>query len=452
MKTGGARARTGRSDSTVRDVESLNVLAAEKGKTKTLGRRVRCSHILIVLFLLVVSLDAYLQFHDTTAGTPEALPLSTPASADGGAGLVGGGDHPVLQETVSAVGQDDHGAAVAERGERRDHKRPRGKRGGERGGRARRRSGDHPRPDGDRPHDAGPSPSNVTAPDPSVDMAEVAKSLLYEFMFMPTFCAFERENISSKIVLTQTSVDSSNKVAYDKGGGQSQGKVNLDADFVRLLAKTNFLKKQGKSVCHETCAIVGNSGTMLRKAQGEEIDAHEAVMRINYPPTRRFEKNVGSKTTYDFSNRENARRMLRTRMRWRTPRTKVIFFEGSSPVNRRSIFGPLLKKHREQEFEFLHPQFVTAAQSLWFRMKRELEVRKGVQYHNKPMSGIYAVLFMLQVCQSVDLYGFEAYTKRTKDSPYHYFDSVRGVTSAHSFDLAIDVYKNIASVLPLDLK
>lgn len=127
MKTGGARARTGRSDSTVRDVESLNVLAAEKGKTKTLGRRVRCSHILIVLFLLVVSLDAYLQFHDTTAGTPEALPLSTPASADGGAGLVGGGDHPVLQETVSAVGQDDHGAAVAERGERRDHKRPRGR-------------------------------------------------------------------------------------------------------------------------------------------------------------------------------------------------------------------------------------------------------------------------------------------------------------------------------------
>ncbi len=44
------------------------------------------------------------------------------------------------------------------------------------------------------------------------------------------------------------------------------------------------------------------------------------------------------------------------------------------------------------------------------------------------------------------------YTKRTKDTPYHYFDAVKGVTSVHSFDLAIDVYKSIGQVLPLSLK
>ena len=91
-------------------------------------------------------------------------------------------------------------------------------------------------------------------------------------------------------------------------------------------------------------------------------------------------------------------------------------------------------------------------QSLWFKMKKEIERSKGVEYNNKPMSGIYGVLFMLQICDEVDMYGLEAYTKRSKDAPYHYFDSVKGVTSVHSFDLAIDVFKALGSVQKLNLK
>jgi hypothetical protein len=56
------------------------------------------------------------------------------------------------------------------------------------------------------------------------------------------------------------------------------------------------------------------------------------------------------------------------------------------------------------------------------------------------------------VCEEVDVYGFEAYTSKRATSPYHYFDGVQGVTTVHSFDMAIDIYKLLGEVYPLNLK
>jgi hypothetical protein len=52
----------------------------------------------------------------------------------------------------------------------------------------------------------------------------------------------------------------------------------------------------------------------------------------------------------------------------------------------------------------------------------------------------------------VDLYGFEAYTKKRANSPYHYFDEVQGVVTVHSFDMAIDIYRLLGEVYPLSIK
>ena len=47
-----------------------------------------------------------------------------------------------------------------------------------------------------------------------------------------------------------------------------------------------------------SCALVGNSRSMLMQERGEEIDEHEVVLRLNQAPTNAFEKWVGSKTTH----------------------------------------------------------------------------------------------------------------------------------------------------------
>lgn len=51
-----------------------------------------------------------------------------------------------------------------------------------------------------------------------------------------------------------------------------------------------------------TCAIVGNSGSLLRQERGHEIDAHEMVYRFNQAPLKGYEKHVGSRCTHESLN------------------------------------------------------------------------------------------------------------------------------------------------------
>ena len=48
----------------------------------------------------------------------------------------------------------------------------------------------------------------------------------------------------------------------------------------------------------QTCALVGNSGHLLKMDYGKQIDANDIVVRINQAPTRGYEKYVGKRTTH----------------------------------------------------------------------------------------------------------------------------------------------------------
>ena len=57
------------------------------------------------------------------------------------------------------------------------------------------------------------------------------------------------------------------------------------------------------------------------------------------------------------------------------------------------------------------------------------------------MSGFYVAMFAMQICQHVNLYGFDAYQGKRRSYRYHYFDNISGFTDVHSFDLAFEVFK-----------
>lgn len=298
-------------------------------------------------------------------------------------------------------------------------------------------------------HHSGPSSSSSSSIAPNA----VERILTKEALLQPSS--------TQPTILAKSDVDAALSATSKFLGMPPQNKetrLAVDADLLRVLPHTDYASDGTEH--HRTCAIVGNSGTLLKSNKGRDIDAHDAVLRMNYAPTKGFEGDVGSKTTYDLSNRENARFLLKGEIGGDSRRgghglrpATLLFFEVASPINRRAIFNPLIKKFPAHRIHFLHPSFVARSQRLWFALKHAVEETKHAKFHDKPMSGLYAVLFALTVCDEVDMYGFEAYTsKKMAAAPYHYFDRVQGVTSVHSFDLAIEIFRALGAVRTIRIK
>ena len=82
--------------------------------------------------------------------------------------------------------------------------------------------------------------------------------------------------------------------------------TQLDADSLRKIKCSNdvlrFLPQETKLPQFGTCAVVSSAPSLLKFSFGEEIDAHDAVFRINLAPTKSYEKHVGSRTTVRVLN------------------------------------------------------------------------------------------------------------------------------------------------------
>lgn len=55
------------------------------------------------------------------------------------------------------------------------------------------------------------------------------------------------------------------------------------------------------------------------------------------------------------------------------------------------------------------------------------------------------------MCEKLDVYGFEGYKNPKVGHPYHYFDKVKAVLKHHSFDFAIEAYKLLSQLHPIEL-
>jgi hypothetical protein len=222
---------------------------------------------------------------------------------------------------------------------------------------------------------------------------------------------------------------------------------------------------------YKTCAVVGNGGSLLTTRHGKDIDAHDAVLRMNNAPVGgRFTDYVGSKTTFNMINFHWAREITQ-----RTPVVEtdafLVMYESVLHTLRNQLYPKLLRMQAQGQLPVVpvltSPDFTVKGYGIWLQLKDVLEQRRAAErrqkneklikegkaveqlkhpgaYKRKPMSGFFAMLFMLNLCDSVDMYGFSNWRPSRSKIPYHYFDKVKGTTAVHSFDLSMEVFMEIA--------
>eukprot|EP00899_Mesostigma_viride_P014898 jgi/Mesvir1/23409/Mv21101-RA.1 len=219
---------------------------------------------------------------------------------------------------------------------------------------------------------------------------------------------------------------------------------------------------------YRTCAIVGNSGALLLKEYGREIDAHDMVYRFNQAPTKGYELHVGARSSHESLNGYWVKQLLDEHrgFRWNSRQrdTAIVLFEMFEPwafvwkskaqlaeKDRwwKSAYVRLRRNHPDRKIISMSPVFVSWAYQLYRDLRRRFQKLKLGRYPGeKPMSGFYAFLFALQICDEIDLYGFQAWRETDSHGPlvvkYHYFDSAMPRPGSHSFDLARYIYQLMA--------
>eukprot|EP00873_Tetraselmis_striata_P014529 jgi/Tetstr1/434793/TSEL_023843.t1 len=229
-----------------------------------------------------------------------------------------------------------------------------------------------------------------------------------------------------------------------------------------------------------TCAIISNSGSLLHSRYGNEIDAHDAVMRINHAPVMGFRRFVGIKTTFDICNRPHAKRLSKLSVLRKGQKSSLVLFEALNWTVYYRLYRQLFKLYPFPGTVVLSPDLLIAAMQLWRRLalnfpkdayscsaiKRAASQgtdNKRCQYmkHDcesqicKPSSGFFALVFAAQMCNQIDMYGFEAYrfnSQMAKATKYHYFDDETGMTNVHSFVLLMKVFKFLSQRYPIRIR
>ncbi|XP_047330807.1 sialyltransferase-like protein 2 [Impatiens glandulifera] len=153
------------------------------------------------------------------------------------------------------------------------------------------------------------------------------------------------------------------------------------------------------------CAVVGNSGDLLKTKFGKEIDGYDAVFRENGAPIENYTEFVGSKSTFRLLNRGSAKALDKVAELYDAGKEVLII--------KTTIHDSMNKMIRE--IPIRNPVYLMLGASFG-------SAAKG--------TGLKALEFALSICDSVDMYGFTV-DPGYKEWTRYFSESRNGHTPLH---------------------
>lgn len=153
------------------------------------------------------------------------------------------------------------------------------------------------------------------------------------------------------------------------------------------------------------CAVIGNSGDLLKTKFGKEIDGYDVVIRENGAPIQNYSDYVGKKSTFRLLNRGSAKALDKV-VELDETRKEVL-------IVKTTIHDIMNKMIREIPIK--NPVYLMLGASFG-------SAAKG--------TGLKALEFALSLCESVDMYGFTV-DPGYKEWTRYFSESRQGHTPLH---------------------
>lgn len=153
------------------------------------------------------------------------------------------------------------------------------------------------------------------------------------------------------------------------------------------------------------CAVIGNSGDLLKTKFGKEIDGYDAVLRENGAPMQNYTDYVGRKSTFRLLNRGSAKALDKV-VELDEKRKEVLIVKTTI----HDIMNKMIK-----ELPIKNPVYLMLGASFG-------SAAKG--------TGLKALEFALSMCDSVDMYGFTV-DPGYKEWTRYFSESRQGHTPLH---------------------
>uniref|UniRef100_A0A3P8U0N1 CMP-N-acetylneuraminate-beta-galactosamide-alpha-2,3-sialyltransferase 2 n=1 Tax=Amphiprion percula TaxID=161767 RepID=A0A3P8U0N1_AMPPE len=221
--------------------------------------------------------------------------------------------------------------------------------------------------------------------------------------------------------------------------GNDQTLENVMSEMFQVISPPTVDFKPLPSKCR-SCAVVGNSGNLRQSGNGNLIDSHDSVIRMNKAVTRGFEKDVGNRTTHHFLYPESA----------------VDVNHGVSLV---------LLPFKLRDLEWLTSALSTGQVKMtYMRVRDRVQADKDkvlvvnpvffkyvhdhwTEHHGRyPSTGMLAIIFALHICDQVSVFGYGA---DKLGNWHHYWEENRYAgafrkTGVHSADFETEVIHRLA--------
>ncbi|KAI5666664.1 hypothetical protein M9H77_16517 [Catharanthus roseus] len=211
-------------------------------------------------------------------------------------------------------------------------------------------------------------------------------------------------------------------------------------------------EKRGMGRKYKSCAVVGNSGILLKSENGGLIDSHEAVIRLNNARTGSFELNVGKKTTISFVNSNILHLCARREGCFCHPygaNVPIIMY-----ICQPAHFLDYLVCNSSHKAPLIttDPQF----DMLCARIVKYYSVKQFVENTGKPLeqwgpahdganfhysSGMQAVMLAVGICDKVSIFGFGKSTA----AKHHYHTNQKAELGLHDYEAEYEFYHDLVS-------